>query len=111
MLLLILCRPGLAQYVIKEADARYELLDYRKAIDLYEQAYKKKASLHAVERLAECNTRIEDYKQAESWYAIAVIMPDAAISDHLNYAKALQNNAKYSEAKAEYLKYAYSQEM
>ena len=106
MLSLAIFAPVKAQYIIKSADAKYELFDYIKAIDLYEQAYRKKQTFHAAERLALCYSYIQNYKETESWYAIATGMPGSMPDDMLNYAKALQNNAKYSEAKAAYLKYA-----
>ncbi|WP_316804249.1 OmpA family protein [Pedobacter nototheniae] len=95
-----------AQYIIKEADAQYELFNYSKAIDLYEQAYKKKASLHAAERLAAAYSASKNYREAESWYAIAAAMPESKAENVLNYAKALQENAKYAEARLQYEKYA-----
>jgi outer membrane protein OmpA-like peptidoglycan-associated protein len=94
-----------AQYVLKDADKQYELFNYSKAIDLYEQAYKKKETLHAAERLAMAYSFVYNYKQAESWYAIAAKMPGSNIENTLNYAKALQHNSKYSEAKVQYLDY------
>lgn len=98
--------PVSAQYILKEADTQYELFNYNKAIDLYEQAYKKKTTIHAAERLAACNALIHDYKATESWYGIAISLPGSNVEDHLSYAKALQNNSKYDEAKAEYRIYA-----
>lgn len=95
-----------AQYILKEADAQYELYNYAKAIDLYEQAYKKRQSLHAAERLASSYELIHDYKQTESWAAIAAGMEGTTPANVLRYAKALQNNSKYSEAKIQYEKYA-----
>jgi peptidoglycan-associated lipoprotein len=94
-----------AQYVLKDADKQYELFNYSKAIDLYEQAYKKKETLHTAERLATAYSLVYNYKQAESWYAIAAKMPGSNIENTLNYAKALQSNSKYSEAKVQYLDY------
>ncbi|MBB2151403.1 OmpA family protein [Pedobacter gandavensis] len=93
------------QNKMKEADQQFELFNYKKAILLYEQAYKKKAEIHSAERLAISYRLINDYKQAESWYAILVKMPESNTENLLDYAKTLQNNAKYSEAKAQYLNY------
>jgi len=94
-----------AQYMLKEADKQYELYNYKMAIDLYEQAYQKKNTLQTAIRLAEANALIGNYRQAESWYAIAVKMP-GSIADHLlGYAKALINNSKYDEAKIQLLKF------
>jgi len=94
-----------AQYVIKDADKQYELFNYAKAVDLYEQAFKKKESLHAAERLADAYAYMNNYKQAESWYAIASKMPGSKPENILGYAKALQSNSKYSEAKVQYQNY------
>jgi len=94
-----------AQYVLKDADKQYELFNYSKAIDLYEQAYKKKPTLHTAERLASSYALVYNYKQAESWYAIASKMPGSEAGNILGYAKALQQNSKYSEAKVQYLDY------
>lgn len=97
---------ALAQYVLNEADQAFEQYNYDRAIDLYEQAYKKKATLHAAERLAACYHYQRNYKQTESWYAIAAGMENSPAGNTLEYAKALQSNSKYSEAKVQYNKYA-----
>ncbi|GAA3927735.1 OmpA family protein [Chitinophaga oryziterrae] len=97
---------AVGQYILNEADKQYEAFKYAKAIDLYEQAYKKKATLHAAERLADCYRFNNDYKQAESWYAIAIKMQGSKPENILHYARALQNNSKYAEAKTQYLSYA-----
>jgi peptidoglycan-associated lipoprotein len=104
--LIVLQKSVKAQYILKAADIQYELFNYHKAIDLYEQAYRKKAILHAAERLAECNALIHNYKQTESWYAMVTGMAESNMESHLRYAQSLQNNSKYSEAKAEYQQYA-----
>jgi peptidoglycan-associated lipoprotein len=106
VLLVVMVQPSKAQYVIKEADAQYELYNYIKAIDLYEQAYLKKPSLHSAERLANCYQFTHNYKETESWAAIAAGMKDSNPENILQYAKALQNNSKYSEARVQYEKYA-----
>ncbi|MCF6404995.1 OmpA family protein [Chitinophaga filiformis] len=97
---------SMAQYVIKEADKQYEVFKYAEAISLYEQAYNKKATLHAAERLGDCYRLNNNYPQAEHWYAIATGMPGSKPENLLFYARALQNNSKYAEAKAQYQKFA-----
>ncbi|QIL40017.1 OmpA family protein [Pedobacter sp. HDW13] len=106
LLLLFGAKPGQAQYVLNAADAQYELFNYSKAINLYEQAYQKKPTQYTAERLYHCYAFINDYKQAESWSAIAAAMPDAKPENILAYAKALQQNSKYTEAKQQFQKYA-----
>jgi peptidoglycan-associated lipoprotein len=52
-----------AQYVLKKADAAFELFNYASAIKFYEKAYQKKKSLHATSRLAESYRMVKDYEQ------------------------------------------------
>lgn len=94
-----------SQYVIKEADAQYDLYNYDKAVVLYTEAYQKKKTLRSVERLAESYRLMRDYKQAESWYAILISMEGAKPEAFRWYAEMLKNNSKYSEAKIQYTKY------
>ncbi|MDQ8006596.1 MAG: OmpA family protein [Pedobacter sp.] len=98
-----------AQYVLNEADKHYELYNYAKAIDLYEQGYQKKQTLYAAERLGECYALVNNYIEAESWYGIAVKLSNNKPVHLLNYAKALQKNAKFNEAKTYYKAYADAQ--
>ncbi|MCZ4244102.1 OmpA family protein [Pedobacter punctiformis] len=95
-----------AQYVLKEADAQYELFNYSKAVKLYTEAYQKKKSLHATERVAECYRLMQDYQQAESWFSLLTGMEGVGSDAFLKYADALKHNAKYSEAKIQYARYA-----
>ena len=108
----LLIQSSTAQYVIKEADEQYYLFNYSKAIDLYSQAFKKQKSLHAAQQLADSYRLMHDYKNAESWYAIAIALPEARLANRpeniLRYAEALQNNSKYTEAKVQYLSYLVS---
>jgi len=94
-----------AQYILKAADHQFELFNYAKAIDLYEQAFRKKESLYTAERLAKAYAIMNNYKQAESWYAIAAKMPGCNPENLLGYAKMLQSNSKYREAKVQYKAY------
>lgn len=94
-----------AQYVLKLANEQYDLFNYTKAADFYLQAYKKNPTLYVAEHLANCYRLMEDYKNAETWYAIAITLPGALPQDFLRYAQALQNNSKYTEAKVQYTKY------
>lgn len=104
-LLLLLSFTTQAQYVIKEADHQYALYNFSKAITLYEEAYQKKRTLRAAERLAASYRLTNNYSQAEKWYAIAISMKGSSPENLLYYAKALQSNARYAAAKEQYQKY------
>lgn len=95
-----------AQYILKQADQQFELYNYNQAAALYEKAYQKKQTLHAATRLADTYRLTDNYPKAESWYAIATAMPESKPENTLYYARALQSNAKYQEAKIQYQKYA-----
>lgn len=106
MICLILpARHVRAQYVLKLANEQYDLFNYTKAANLYLQAYKKNPTLYTAEHLANCYRLMEDYKNAEAWYATAITLPEARPEDFLRYAQALQNNSKYAEAKVQYTRY------
>lgn len=103
--ILLLTLTVKAQYVLKEADTQFELFNYNKAIGLYQKAYHKKKTLHAAQRLAASYRLMDNYPEAEKWYAIAAALPESPVENTLYYAKALQSNAKYNEAKTAYQHY------
>ena len=97
--------PAKGQYVIKKADAQFEVFNYEKAVELYTEAYQKKKSKKATQRLAECYRLLRDFKQAESWYALLIQMEDVEPEAFKFYGDMLRNNSKYDEAKQQYIKY------
>jgi len=103
--LTIQTRQANAQYVLKQANEQYNLFNYSKAIELYLQAYKKNQTFEIAEHLANSYRLIQDYKNAETWYATTTALPDAKAEDFLRYAQVLQNNSNYAEAKKQYIKY------
>ena len=98
-----------AQYVLKKADAQFELFNYATAIKYYQKAYQKKKSLHSTARLADSYRLVQDYQNAENWYAQLVAMEGSSPEATLNYAQALRQNGKYTEAKAAFMAYANKQ--
>lgn len=103
--ILLLSLTVKAQYVLKEADTQFELFNYKRAIELYQKAYQKKQTLHAAQRLADSYRLMDNYPEAEKWYGIASALPKSPAENTLYYAKALQSNSKYNEAKTTYQKY------
>lgn len=94
-----------AQYAVKLADDEFELYNYSKAIDLYQKAYKQKQTLHTAQQLAKSYAISRDYEQAEQWYAKALAISNSSNENLLGYAKALQSNGKFAEAKAKFEAY------
>ncbi len=97
--------PGFGQFVIKEADKQFDLFNYTYAAELYQKAYKQKNTLHAAERLAHIYKYNSNFKQTETWFAIAANTPGSPAENTLYYAEALKNNSKYQEASNQYLRY------
>jgi OmpA-OmpF porin, OOP family len=63
-------------------------------------------TIYTIHRIAECYRLLHDYDNAELWYAQAVSKPDKRFPDaQYFYGVALQNNAKYPEAIAQYEAY------
>lgn len=106
LLLVFIVFSAKAQYAVVEADAQYELFNYKKAIVLYLKAYSKKQTLHVSERLADSYYKTNQYEEAEKWYGIASDMEGSRPENLLNYAFVLQNNSRFDQAKASFVKYA-----
>ncbi len=94
-----------AQVMLKQANEQYTLYNYTKAVQLYLQVYKKEPTFEVTEHIAICYRLMEDYQNAETWYAKTTAMPEAKAEDFLRYAEVLKNNSKYNEAKGAYTKY------
>ncbi len=87
------------QRFVIAGDKAYEHLAYAKAIANYERAAEKAVPDSSYARkLAKSYMNVRDFRQAEVWYARAVVMPDAKPVDYYDYAQALRANGKYGEA-------------
>lgn len=97
--------PVMSQNLVRQADKEYGLFNYIQAISLYHTAYKQDSNLHVANRLAECYELIQNYPQAAHWAGVVANMEEHQPHHLLRYAQMLQNNASYTEAKAQYQKY------
>ncbi len=92
----------------KDAERAYKNKEYYAAIDLYKAAYKsanKDKKAEVLFKTAECYRRINDTKQAETYYSktIKAKYPDPIAT--LRLADMMKANEKYPEALAEYNNY------
>lgn len=94
-----------AQYAVKQGDDEFELYNYSKAIAFYQKAYKQKPTPRTAEQLAKAYEIIRDYELAEQWYATASALPNSRAENNFGWAKALQRNGKYAEAKQKFTEY------
>lgn len=81
------------------ANKLYEKFSYSKAIPLYEKVIEKKSSLQALERVADCYRRINDYRNAEKWYEKVVADTSCGVQQHLLYAQVLMSLGKTEKAR------------
>ena len=55
-----------------------------------------------MERIADCYRLINQYDEAEKWYALTVADPKASAAAHYHYAEILLRDQKFDLAKQQY---------
>jgi outer membrane protein OmpA-like peptidoglycan-associated protein/tetratricopeptide (TPR) repeat protein len=89
-----------------QADRLFERYEYFKSLNLYlDLANADNPALIVVERVADCYRLMNNYNQAEQWYARVVTYPGSRPIDHYYYAEALLRNKKFDKAKEQYQLY------
>ncbi len=93
---------------IRKADKHYLLYEYALAIPLYEKIVEKERRGYeeAIPKLADCYRRINEFEQAEHWYAKAIKATDVAPITYFNYGQVLRVNEKYDLAAVQFRKFA-----
>ena len=93
--------------VVRVADYYFKQFDYLKAIAFYKRALKKdEKNVHVLQKLADSYRLINNWVDAETYYAQLVAMENTDVIDKLYYAEALRANQKYADAKVYYKLYA-----
>ena len=87
-----------------KADKLFADYKYAQAIELY-KPIADKGNIRAVRKIAECYRKINDYDNAEKYYAIVVADKNAVPKSFLYYGQMLMTNEKYDEAKIWLQKY------
>ena len=87
-----------------KADKLFADYKYAQAIELY-KPIADKGNIRAVRKLAECYRKINDYANAETYYALVVADKNAIPKSYLYYGQLLMTNEKYDEAKIWLQKY------
>lgn len=89
-----------------KANKYYEKYDYQYAIEIYEKLLEQKPNLDIAQKLANCYRFINKSEFAEKAYASVLTFPGFDPINYLYYADALKQNAKFEQAKLNYLTYA-----
>jgi len=94
---------------IKDADRAYEGEQYFNAVELYKKGMSKIKNKQEKARItfqiAECYRKMNDWKQAETWYGKAIKAKHTNDVMYLYYAEAKKINEKYAEAVVEFQNY------
>lgn len=88
----------------QQADKLFNRYEYFKSLNLYLKIAKP-GKVTTAARIADCYREMNDYKNAEEWYAKVVAQPKAAKIAHYYYAETLLRNQKFEQAKAQYRLY------
>lgn len=106
LVLLLLSSSVSAQQLNKRADKLFNAFAYEKAIDVYQQVWKRDSSnMKVAKRLADCYRMTNNAPEAELWYSKVVNGNNAEPNDYLYYIDALKENQKYEKAKTYLDKY------
>jgi tetratricopeptide (TPR) repeat protein len=101
-LILFVTNLGLAQ--MKKAEKHFSNFNYAEAIPCYEKVLKGKSNdrQEAMIKLADCFRILNNYSQAEKYYAQAISTGKVPAVVNYNYGNILKSNNKYEEALNQY---------
>ena len=107
LLLMVITAFAQEQLSIKrQADNLYDRYQYFKSLNLYlELANRNNPNLYIIERVADCYRNINQYADAEVWYAKVVADSTAGKINHYYYAEILLRDQKFAQAKEQYRQY------
>jgi outer membrane protein OmpA-like peptidoglycan-associated protein len=91
--------PLYERFMTSRADSKFEKEFYTDAINIYLKiAQANDSNLHVITRLADSYRMVNDFQNAEKWYAHAVGFVDVDPNNYFYYAEMLKINQKYDEA-------------
>ncbi len=93
-LFFILCSFG----QIEKGDKLYNDYKYAQAAEIY-KVDADKGNIRAIRKIAECYRKINDYENAEKYYALVVADKNPVPKSFLYFGQMLMNNEKYDIAK------------
>ncbi|MHA7131969.1 OmpA family protein, partial [Algoriphagus namhaensis] len=85
---------------LRYADQQVELLNYKTALELYQQVYAKNPELGTAQKIAETYDEIRDYDNAYKWWETTVGYEEAGMEQYQEYLKSAQRSGNLSEARA-----------
>ena len=94
------------QSILNKANNYHDNLEYYTAIKYYKKYLRKhQPDLDIAQKLANCYSFTNNYKEEEFWYWKILSLPKHDSAIIYNYALALKKNGKYKDAKENFLLY------
>lgn len=103
-LLLLVLFSSVCYAQIEKGDKLFEDYKYAQAIGMY-KPLADSGNIRAIRKIAECYRKINDYANAEKYFALVVADKNAIPKTFLYYGQSLMNNGKYEDAKVWLKKY------
>ena len=106
MALLLTCGAEAQKSYVRMGDMYFKQFDFKTALQYYARAVKKDSSdVHVRQNIADSYRHMNDWVNAEPWYA--KLAQDQTVSplNKMYYAEALRANQKYGDAKVAYKNY------
>ncbi len=88
---------------IKDADKFYKELNYKYALEIYENIMKSNPSMEVAQKIAHCYRFINNTEASEIWYLKVLNYPDAAADNFKYLAEAQKQNGKFDQAAANFI--------
>ena len=83
---------------VRYADAQFELMNYKHALEVYEQSYAKKPNYETAKKISKTQDIIRDYDKSYEWWKTTVGYDDAENSDFANFLRSAQLTDNFNEA-------------
>ncbi|MCW3126282.1 MAG: OmpA/MotB domain protein [Bacteroidetes bacterium] len=91
---------------VSMGDMYFKQFDFKMALKSYARAIKKDSNnTHVIQNIADSYRLMNDWTNAEPWYAKLATSSTASPLNKMYYAESLRSNQKYSEAKIAYKSY------
>ena len=98
LILVLLFCSFIANAQMDKADKLFADYKYAQAIEIY-KPIADKGNIRAVRKIAECYRKLNDYANAEKYFAIVVADKNVVPKAYLYYGQVLMTNEKYDDAK------------
>ncbi|WPR75180.1 hypothetical protein [Algoriphagus sp. NG3] len=83
---------------VRYADKQMELMNYRHALEVYEQSYANKPNYETARKISEAQVILRDYDRSYEWWKTTVGYDEAGNPDYIQYLRSAQLTDNLEEA-------------